>query len=117
MGDRIAPFIHLVFVTKVPNEFEGFVEATVNIPDNVEGTRFGPLIVPQRFPPNRQLSHVLRRAENVDVAESFALQTFQRSVQLRLLISDQMVAEVTMGSARVPLPTQTLRHIEHQRDG
>src|SRR5262249_55615425 len=90
--------------------------AAVDVADDVEGPCDVLLVVPQRLSRDRHVDQFFRRTENMHVPEPLAVQVAQRPVELAALVSNNVVAEVAVRTARIALPTYLFWHVENQCD-
>lgn len=86
------------------------------VPDDVERAVEVPEVVPERLPHDLDRFHLLRRVQHEDVPESLALEVAQRAPHLAHLVANHVRAEVPVRTRAVPLPTDLLREVEHDRD-
>src|SRR5580704_317241 len=86
--------LYLDGVTELGKEFDEFLEATVDVPDDVEGTMLVLQVVPERLPLNLSGLNFLRCTQHVNSAKAFTLQIAQRSAQLLRLLADDVGTEI-----------------------
>src|SRR5271167_1502089 len=114
MIDTIAAGFIANGVTKVREQLEGFIEATVNVADDVERSGLALLVIPERLAANGQSDQLFRRVENAYMPEPFALEVSQGLPQLAALISNNVIAEVAVRAPRIAVPTETFREVEYE---
>src|SRR5271165_6953074 len=90
-----------------------FLAAPVDIADDVERAVLVPLVVPQRNTLDNRRLNLLGRVEHEDVPEALPLKPTQRTSELRLLVADDVRAEVPLGSLAVALQTELLWEVEN----
>ena len=90
-----------------------FLAAPVDIADDVEWAVLVPLVVPQRNTLDGRRLNLLGRVEHKDVPEALPLEPPQRPSELRLLVADDVRAEVPVGSLAVALQTELLWEVEN----
>src|SRR6266481_9127608 len=88
-------------VTESGEEFDEFLEATVDIPDDVEGTMFVLQVDPERLPLNLSGLNFLRCTQHVNSAKALTLQIAQRSAQLLRLLADDEETEIPIWAIAV----------------
>ena len=87
----------------------------MDIADDVERAVLVSLVVPQRNSLDDRRLDLLGRVEHEDVPEALSLKPPQRPPELRLLIADDVRAEVPIGSLAVALQAEFLGQVEHNR--
>jgi len=97
-------------------EFDEFLEATVDIPDDVEGTMFVLQVVPEWLPLNLSGLNFLRCAQHVNSAKALTLQIAQRSAQLLRLLADDVGTEIPIWAIAVSFVAELFRQIKYNRD-
>ena len=75
-----------------------------------------PLVVPERHPLDRGRFDLLGRLQHEDVAEAFLAEAPERPPKLRLLLADDVRAEVPVGPQRGCAPGRPARAGQHDGD-
>ena len=91
--------------------------AAVDVTDRVERARHMTQVVVQALTHDDGRLDLLRRVQDVHGSEALALQTAKPSPQVGTLATQHVRAERPIGSRLVPLRTELLRQVEHDRDG
>ncbi len=97
-------------------EFDEFLEATVDIPNDVEGTMLVLQVVPERLPLNLSGVNFLWSTQYVNSAKALTLQIAQRPAQLLRLLADDMRAEIPVTAIPVSLVAELFRQVKYNRD-
>src|SRR2546425_11657306 len=105
------------FVSKLPEQSDEFLEAAVDVADDVERSVLPPAVGPPRLSLDLRRVHFLWRAEDGDSPEAFAFQTPDRATELRSLLADDVRAEVAVGSGGVSFDAELLGNVEDDCHG
>src|SRR5262249_31189700 len=82
-----------------------FIAAAVNVSDDVEGAVFLPLVVPQRHPLDHRRFDLLGGLQHEHMAEAFTTEATEGAAKLRVLLADDIGAEVSLVPRAVTLLT------------
>jgi hypothetical protein len=93
------------------------VEAAVDIADHVEGAVLLATVIPEGLPFDGGRLDLLEAVEHEDVPEALGLESTQRAPHLLGLLTDDVRAELPVGTAGVALVTDPLRRREDDCDG
>ena len=96
--ERIVAVQAGLHVPESREQFLQLVAAAVNIADDVERAVLVSLVVPERHPLDDRRLDLLGRVEHEDVPEALPMEPPERPPQLRLLVADDVRAEVPVGS-------------------
>ena len=88
----------------------------MNIADDVERAVLVPLVVPQRHPLDGGRFDLFGALQHEDVAEAFPSEATERPPQLRLLLADDVGAEVAVVREPVALLADRLGQVQHDGD-
>jgi hypothetical protein len=88
----------------------------MDVADDVEWTMLLPLVVVQRHALHRDGFNFLGRVEHKNVAKALFGKATQIPAQLRLLLANNVRAEVSLVTVPVSLLTNLLRQVEDNRD-
>ena len=88
----------------------------MDVPDDVEGAALLLPVVPEGLPLQKGSINFLLRAQHEYVTEALALEFFDRPPELLGLLVDDMRSKVAVYAAFVPIPTDVLAEVEHDRD-
>jgi hypothetical protein len=111
------PHALVVHVAQRPQKLDQLVAATMNVADDVEWSVVCLPVVPEWLARDRYGIDLLGRSKHVQLPKALTLQIAQRAMQLASLLSNHMRAEHTIGARAIPLATDVLRKIEHDRNG
>jgi hypothetical protein len=87
----------------------------MDIADDVERAMFVREVVPEGPPFNGDSLNFLHGIELKDVSETLSLEPSQGTPKLLMLPPDHVPSEIATVSLSVPLPTHSLRYVEHNR--
>jgi hypothetical protein len=93
------------------------VAAAVDVADEIERAMLVALVVPQRHALDGRRVDLLGARQLVDVAKPFAAQAPHGTPKLVELLANDVRSEVALGAVPIPIMTEPLRHVEHDRKG
>ena len=103
-------------ISELSEQLHEFIEAPMNIADDVERPVLVAEVRPERLPLDLHRLHLLRRVEHIDVAKTFALKATNGPAHLLMLLPHDMSAEIAVRPAAIPLAAQLLRQPKDDSD-
>jgi hypothetical protein len=102
-------------VSELRHELDKLIEASMNVPDDVERAMLGLLVIPKRMTLNRHGIHFFRAGEFEDMADAFALQSAQGAPELLRLIANDVRPKLPVGTMYVAVLAYALGEVEDNR--
>ena len=115
-GEPAARAVRDHLVAELPEQRHELVEAAVHVADDVERSVLVLQVVPERLALDADGIHLLGGGEHEDVAEALALEATERPAELLSLLTNDVGPEVPVLATAVPLQTEALGKVEHDRD-
>ena len=103
-------------VSELLQQLFELIAAAVNVADDVEWPCFAFAVVPERLPLDDGGINLLLGLEDVDVPKAFASEASQRTMQLALLIADDVRTEIPVGARPIAVVAHPLGQVENDGD-
>lgn len=104
------------FVSERLQQRDQLVVAAVDVADQIERSVLVLAIVVERLAHDLRRFDVLDRLQDIRVAEPFASEVAERAAQRRGPAAHDVRPELAIGTRRIALVADLLRHVEHDRD-
>src|SRR5579872_2299366 len=109
--------LRVVHIAEQGQQLAQLVVAAVDVANDVEGVGVGAAVGEERHALDAHRLYLLRRIEDDNLAEAFALEAAQPPAELLHMVAHHLWAELAVRAGGVALDAEALVHVEDDGDG